>query len=387
MQVEVIIPKLSLAMEEGNLVRWLKQEGDTVQAGEAIFEVETDKAIMEVTAPVGGVISAILFEEGTTLPVATVVAYITNPETKLDFPNIPTGAPDASGMVPPAAISPNNIGGSPDSNPPIPENRTNIRDRNPISWRARHRAKEQGIDTSLLPPGSGPGGRIVEKDVMRVIAAQTTTDAVRACPISLTVEVPVSGLLSLIKRLKPYIEQDSTIQLCMTDLYICLTAVLLRRHPKLYSHPGASHVDHQKELNIHLAVLTPGGIAYPVLHLPEGLNLGTIATWRADLTEQGRTGNLMAEEWGGDTFTLFDLGELPVDICQNPMQTSHGAVLTIGRVKERVYCMDGTANVVPTAFFTLLCNPQLVDMATAAAFFDDLVSVVDNPEMMLAWSF
>jgi pyruvate dehydrogenase E2 component (dihydrolipoamide acetyltransferase) len=403
MEFDVIMPKLGLTMEEGTLVRWFKKAGEVVKAGEVIFEVETDKSIQEVESPGSGTLSAILVGEGDCVPVATLVARITRGEGCHPSANSPLAQDASHGSTA--------IPAAPEGKTPLPEiypetsgKGGNVvahkNARRFVSWRARKAARETGLDLDEIGTGSGPGGRIIESDVMEAaarhmeskneawldlthvqrIAAERMVASFSKVPhFYLTVEVNAEHLLKLRDDLLPGVQTTFGIRLSISDMLVKITAAALERHPRA----NASWEDGKLRLNgaihIGLATATPFGLVVPVIRHANLRSTGEIAQTRSRLTSKAQQGVLEPDEMSGGSFTLTNLGMYGIDQFQAIINPPQSVILAVGRIKERPVGEDGQVVLKPIFFLTLSCDHRVLDGAGGAAFLQEVVGLIEKP--------
>jgi len=390
MVIEVILPKMGLVMTEGRIQKWLRHEGDVVRAGEALFEVATDKAVVEVAARGDGVLRRILVPEGTVVPVGRVVAFLAAPEDVL--PEIP-----AIAVAPPAAAPP------PVAPPPQPAAVAGEGVR--ASPLARRLAAERGVDLAQVP-GSGPGGRITAEDVERYLAAlaaaapappaeprpfrrepltaiqsltaQRVTEVQRVPTATLIVEVDATALAEAKQRLAA-----AALEVTYTDLLIKAVALALQQHPLLNASFDGDAVKLFQVINVGLAVAVPNGLVVPSVPAADRQSLAEIAALRRDLVERARAGKLTPDELARGTFSITNLGPYGVDHFTPLLNPPEAAILGVGQVAERAVVRDG--QVVPrlTMHLSLTFDHRVQDGAPAAQFLQTLRRLLENPTWAL----
>lgn len=390
MPTDIIMPKLGLTMEEGTVVRWLAREGEHVAQGAPLIEVETDKVIVEVEAPASGVIGAILVREGEKAPVGALLAHLFAAEEM--------------------------------------ETRKKEEGKRKIfsSPRARWRAAGLGVDWRTLA-GSGPRGRIIERDVLAAGAGGTEgkrkkeegrTDVPPAPAtfklrpptfnlqpsIHLSAEVGAGALLEIRARLSPSIEKRAGVQLATTDLLIRICGAALARFPRANAIWENDRAFLQTQVNIGLTT-APGQAVIQDATRP----LSQIASERAALLEReprefpSAGGNpAFPSSFDGSAaaflrpsilpapgslrpaaFTLLDLGMFRVDRVQATLSPPQTAILTVGRIAERPAVVEGHLAVRQAAFLTLSCDSRVFDAVFAAEFLDCIVDLIEEPYGLL----
>ena len=396
------MPALEVAQETGKLVAWLKNEGDSVQKGELLLEIETDKAVMEVEAEADGILTGVVARPGEEFPVGHVIAWILSPGESI--PHEGNGEAEAEALkatpATAAALAPETVAEQ------IAAHASQI------SPKARRLAKEAGIDISKVK-GTGPGGEILASDIRDAIEAQAqpaapvpvTPAAAESEPLSsigrlmaerttqswTTVphffverEVDAGGLNRVRAVLGPAIEQALSVKLTHTDLLIALVARTLLKHPRL----NASWIDNGIQLNssvnISIAMAVEDGVVAPVVMNAHTAPLSEIAKLRRELTERARAGRLRMTDLTGGTFTISNLGMFQVDSFSAIITPPQAAIVAVGAIKDRVVPIEGGVGVRPTLRLTISADHRIADGAKAAAFLKDLAAAIEDPEKSLA---
>lgn len=338
------MPALGMAQETGRLVRWLKREGERVTKGEPLMEVETDKAVVEVESPGAGILSGVKAREGEEVAVGTVIAYLLAPAAK---------PPELSLERPPHPVA---------------------------SPKARRLAADRGLDLAKIR-GTGPGGAVVEADVLRLSPehpmpraptagamwrgmAERTARSWREVPhFFLFREVDASQLIVARSR------QPAGVT--YTDLLLRLVALTLARHPLMNSG--------RQEVSVALAVAVDEGLIAPVIAGADRLGLAALAARRAELVERARTGHMRAQDLAEATFTVSNLGMFGVDAFLPIVTEGQAGVLGAGRITDRVVPVQGQPQVRPVLALSLSCDHRLIDGARAAQFLTDLAAAIEEP--------
>jgi pyruvate dehydrogenase E2 component (dihydrolipoyllysine-residue acetyltransferase) len=378
---EVILPRLGQGMEAGTIVRWLKSEGDQVEKGEPLFELDTDKVTQEVEAEASGVLLKIVVPEGE-VPVGTAVAYVG--EAGEDVPQ-GTGtqpreeeAPREQVPVPTELEEP-----APE---PAPVAATANGGRIKASPLARRIARERGIDLAALS-GTGPEGRIVAEDVERVeltslrkTIARRLTEAwtVPAFQISMSADMTKSQELRalLVER---YPDERPTV----TDVLTKVCAIALMRHRAVNATFAEDAIELHPAANVGLAVATDRGLIVPVITGAERRTVAEIAAVRADLVGRSRDGKLTAGDLEGGTFTISNLGMYGVEQFIAVLNPPQAAILAVGAIEERPVARDGQIVVRPMMTMTLTCDHRTIDGATAAHFLRTVKDFLEEPGLTL----
>ena len=385
MPISVVMPALEMAQDTGKLVSWLKKDGDRIVKGEPLLEVETDKAVLEIGAPGDGVLAGISAQPGMEIPVGKTIAWIVQPG---EAP--PTKAEEPTSW--------RRIELDAETNRATHNIEINIVSRElKVSPKARRLAKERGVDLSRLQ-GSGPEGEILAADVIATagtdmspapvttyessstvarLMAKRVTEAWTTVPHFYVVrEVDAAGLKSAREGSANSVEQSHKTKLTITDLLIAIVAGALVHHPEMNASWLDSHIQHHPEVNISLAMAVEGGVVAPVIHQADQLSLGEIAARRSDLSARARRSKLRPTDITGGTFTISNLGMFDVDEFTAIITPPQSAILTIGRIADRVVAVNGQPAVRPMMTLTLASDHRVIDGARAALFLRDLVKEI-----------
>ena len=419
------MPKLGQTVEESTLVRWFKSEGDVVAKGDVLFEIETDKAVLEVESFFEGTLLKILVAEGETVPVLSTVGFIG--EIGEDLPEVtPPPSPvkkaepkkksaDAPAQVA-AAGSISRV--APDVAVPVPEERVRFS----ISPRARKLAKDAGIDPQHIT-GTGPHGRIVEKDVeayldakgyhelritpaakslaakesldvltiegtgdgnkivvadveravaekpkpmskMRQIIAERLTQSVTTSPhFFVTVPVDMTDLMGLRAELK-----NRNLSFSITDYIIMSVVLALKDFPDVNgSTDGKSVVRHSK-VHLGLAVALDDGLVVPVIRNADDMTLGELHDSAAELVDKARNGKLIPGEMQGSTFTISNMGMLDVENFTAIINPGEAAILAVSSIIKKPVVRGDEICIRSMMKMTLSSDHRIIDGATAAGF-------------------
>lgn len=441
----VVMPALEMAQETGVLVRWLKRQGESVEKGEPVMEVETDKATMEIESPASGLLGGVTASEGESVPVGRTIAWIlapgeTPPEETEDLPSgrqhsspqppatplarriaeeegvdlaevtssgrriekadvlayLEKAAPEAVG----AAQGPDGRGG---------EGARLL----PASPKARRIASERGLRLASLV-GTGPGGAVLTRDLesqagaaaggragapgetsegatyerpgslWQIMASRMSESWSGAPHFYLMREVDAARLLEWRARAARAVERKASLKLTVSDLLVRSIGATLRDHPRLNGSWDAGVIRLNREVNIGIATATDEGLVVPVIRGADAASLAEIAARRGELVERARARKLRASDIADGTFTLSNLGMYGVDAFNAIVNPPQAAILAVGRITDRVVPVDGVPEVRPTVIMTLACDHRVVDGARAARFLDDLAHTIEDPWSLLA---
>jgi pyruvate dehydrogenase E2 component (dihydrolipoamide acetyltransferase) len=402
---EVILPRLGQGMESGTIVRWLKSEGEPVEKGEPLFELDTDKVTQDVEAETSGVLLKIAVEEGE-VPVGQTVAFI-GAEGE-DLPEVGAAAPTAA----PAPEAPsNNLLQAKEEPAAAAEASGNGRVK--ASPLARRLARERGIDLAALH-GSGPEGRIVAEDVERAEAgapaalptsnklsqaadpagevervplsnirktiARRLTEAWQIPVFQLQASADMTRVNALVARLR---ERDPEVRVTVTDVLTKVCAQALMRHREVNAEFTADAILLHPSANVGLAVAAPQGLVVPVIRSAQRLSLTEIARVRADLVGRAREAKLRAEDLEGGTFTISNLGMYAVESFTAVLNPPQAAIVAVGATEDRVIPLGGETAVRPMITLTATFDHRAVDGAPAAAFLHTLTESLEDPGLAL----
>lgn len=388
MPKQLIMPALGMAQETGKVLRWLRAEGEEVRQGEPVLEVETDKANVEIEAPASGVLAKVLAREGDEVPVGQVIGWILLPgeqPSELAEPVAPSRAAKA------ATVETQGVQAAESAPPPPPAAAPSPRPR--ASPKARRLARELGVDLRSVR-GSGPGGAVLAADlevlhaggqalevphVWKLMAERTLRAWTTVPHFFLQRDVRADRLVAWREALARRTQGELT----YTDLLVKLVASALRAHPEVNARWEDGRIRRLPEVNVGVAVATEEGLVVPVIHNAESLSVEQIARRRAEMVERARAGRLRPEDVEGGTFTLSNLGMYGVDRFLAVVNAPQAAILSVGRVSERVVAEDGCPVVRACLTLGLSCDHRVLDGARAARFLDTLAGFVEEPLALL----
>jgi pyruvate dehydrogenase E2 component (dihydrolipoamide acetyltransferase) len=414
-------------METGKLIRWLKKEGDRVQGGDILAEVETDKADVEMEAFGAGVLRKILVPAGERAPVGTLIGVIAEPGDDIAgvlsaapatavAPAVPSAQPApepaaAEAGAAPAAQSTNTIraGAAPAS--AAASAGVSSGGRVKASPLAKKIAAQSGVDLKLLQ-GSGPGGRIIRRDVE---AATTMQPAIVGAPGAVTVagpeyeDVPLSPMRAIIAKRLPlakapvphfYVTSEVAMdrawelreelnalegqpKISVNDLVVRACALALLQHPGVNASFQGESIRVHRRAHIGIAVALDEGLITPVLRDCQAKSLAQIAVEARDLAERARARKLRASELSGATFSISNLGMFDVAAFSAIINPPEGAILAVGSVR-RVPVVDGDAVIVGRRMaLTISCDHRVMDGAMGARFLQDVKRLLEEPLRLL----
>ena len=435
----VIMPRFGMTQEVAVIARWLKREGDAVEKGEPIAEVETDKVNMEVEAPATGTLAGLQYAEGDTVPVTEVIAYILAEGERL--PQQPGAARPSGSPPPPAAAQDEAVSATPVARRVAaaqgvdlaavrgsgPGGRVTRRDierhlqavpapprddarsaRVRATPAARRLARQQGLDLGAVP-GSGPRGRVQAADVAQAAAA---VPAPAAAPEAGPEIIPLAGMRRTIaERLQASYQQaphvtftthaDMTATLAarhyanqrlpeghppisLTAFIIKACAWALRQHPALNSLFRDDQIYRMPHIHVGMAVALEDGLIVPVIHHADRKGLLQLGAEVADLTARAHQGSLRPQDVADGTFTVSNLGMFGVSHFTAIINPPQVAILAVGQVEKRFVPDENERPVLkPMMTLTLAVDHRVIDGAQAARFLADLRRALEEPVALL----
>jgi pyruvate dehydrogenase E2 component (dihydrolipoamide acetyltransferase) len=406
MATEVKLPRLGQGMESGTIVKWLKAEGEPVEKGEPLYELDTDKVTQEVEAEASGVLLKIAVNEGE-VPVGETIGFIgAEGEEAPASAEKPAEAPkrepereagrEAAAEVAQAQAQPSAAAAS-----------TNGRIK--ASPLARRIARERGIELSSVR-GTGPDGRIVAEDVERAEAqpaapasdnlqlarsgevesrplsnvrrtiARRLTEAWTVPAFQLTVDVDMSRTQELVQKQR---ELHPDVRITVTDVLTKICAQALMRHPDMNVQFAGDALLAFPNANVGIAVAAPQGLVVPVLRNAEQLTIAQIAGVRGDVVGRARENKLRADDLDGGTFTISNLGMYDVDVFTAVLNPPQASILAVGQTRDMVVPREGELHVLPIMTMTITCDHRAVDGATGAEFLHTIKAMLQDPGLAL----
>jgi pyruvate dehydrogenase E2 component (dihydrolipoamide acetyltransferase) len=420
MSSQVTLPRLGQGMESGTIVRWLKSEGDKVEKGDPLYELDTEKVTQEVEAEAGGVLLKILAQEGEEIEVGKAIAVIgeqgedvpaeaSEPKAEAEEPTeVTEEEPAEEGDPAPEREDERERGREEGAEDPSePEQRVNG-GRVKASPLARRIANERGIDLAQLR-GTGPEGRIVAEDVeraqvapakagaaapvateietvklnqMRKTIARRMTEAWQAPAFQIAMSADMTASIRLREALLERVEEGG-VRPTYSDILTKFVALALMRHRDMNAHFGGDEVLLFPTANIGIAVAIPHGLVVPVIQSCEAKTIQEIAVARADIVERTRGGKLKAEDLENGTFTISNLGMYGVERFTAVLNPPQAGILAVGAIEEQAIVEDGELEIQPRMDLTLTVDHRSVDGATAAEFLRTVKSFLEEPGLAL----
>jgi pyruvate dehydrogenase E2 component (dihydrolipoamide acetyltransferase) len=424
MPITILMPALSPTMTEGNLARWLKNEGDSVAPGDVIAEIETDKATMEVESVDEGVLGKILVAEGAeeiavNTPIAVLLEEGEDSSALASFDAgaaAPAALPATPEPAPAAAPAP----AAPQTPAPAPTPAAALSADGRIfaSPLARRMAEQQGIDLATLA-GSGPNGRIVKADIeayaggapasvaaaaptaapaipgtaqpgeapfdllpvnnIRKVVARRLTESKQQVPhFYLTVDCEIDELLKVRADLNSR-AKDGEFKLSVNDMIIKAAAVALMQVPAANASWSDDGIKQYKQADISVAVAIDDGLITPIVRNANGKGLRAISDEMRDLSGRAREGKLAPEEFQGGTFSISNLGMFGVKDFQAVINPPQGCILAVGAGEQRPVVKDGALAIATVMSCTLSVDHRVVDGAVGAEFLAAFKALIEDP--------
>lgn len=436
---EVIrMPRMSDTMEEGNIVAWLKKEGDTVEAGETLAEVETDKATMELDSYFDGVLLHIAIKEGV-VPIDGVIAVIGKAGEDWKAAIAGEAAPAAKAEVATTAAATTTETSSTSA---AVATSTESSDRLKASPLAKNMAREAGVDLAALQ-GSGENGRIVKRDVEAALGTTPAAAAAASAPAPVAVatpaptpapapalvpeketapavpsfsfggesryeEVAVSQMRKVIARrlgeskfsaphfyvtveinmgkvseLRNRLNEVAPVKISFNDLVVKACALNLRKHPTINSSWLGDKIRINHDVNIGVAVAIPDGLLVPVIRHADMKSLSQINVEVKELAGRAKGKKLAPEEMTGNTFTISNLGMFGIEEFTAIINPPDACILAVGGINDKAIVQNGQVVAGKIMKVTLSSDHRVVDGASAAAFLNDLKATLEDPIRLL----
>ena len=399
MPSEIKLPRLGQGMESGVVVKWLKNEGEPVEKGEPLYELDTDKVTQEVESPISGVLLKIALAEGEAA-VGTTIAYVGEQGEQ-----VPETATVATSVAPPPEPEPEAVSETAAPLPAASLDGSEPDGRKKASPLARRLARERGIDLGGMT-GSGPDGRIVAEDVKRAAAvsaldgavpgqvervpltnirrtiARRLSEAWQAPAFQLTTSADMSEVLAMRARLRERAEPGEH-PASIADFLTRACAQALIRYPGVNALWLGNAIEIHHSVDIGIATATDRGLIVPVLRGCEYKNLSELALARRDLVSRTLESTIELEELEGGTFTISNLGTFDVEQFIAVLNPPQVAIIAAGAIVERPFARAGAVEIAPVLTLTLTCDHRAVDGSVAAEFLAAVKGFLEEPGLML----
>lgn len=458
MATQVVMPKLSPTMEEGQLARWLKKEGDSVAVGEPLAEIDTDKATMEMQALGSGVLRKILIREGETAPLGQLIGIIGSPDEDISALLKEAGSGAGTGERGTDAATKEPAGKKESASGDVPAGEQTRAERvqssaSPFSAHVQSRAQasavgalgggdgrlivsplaarmaaEAGVNLRSLR-GTGPGGRIIKRDIEAALSsgAARTAEAAEPTPeravyeprvetrteapgapstyhdepaselrrtiarrlvtslgpvphFFLTVDVEMDKAAEMRRRIN---ELEPQQKISLNDMIIKVAAVALIRHPRVNASFQDRAVRYYDRADIGVAVAIEDGLITPVVRSADLKSIGEIAREVREMAERARSRKLRPEEYTGATFSISNLGMFGIDEFTAVINPPEAAILAIGAMSPKPVVRDGQLTVRQMMRVTMSCDHRIVDGATGADFLKTFKRIMEDPLYLL----
>lgn len=403
MPVEVLMPALSPTMKKGTLAKWLVKEGEKVDAGRVIAEIETDKATMEFEASDEGTLGKILIPEKTpdvkvNEPIAILLEEGEGQKELQEFLS-------AGSKVPiPAEDSPKVLAEiREEKNTPALSQEASTQ-RVVATPLARKIASLNGIELSLVGSGSGPDRRIVKRDLeeflsrqeakhekscvdtkipvspMRRVIAERLLESKQTIPhFYLSVDCTVDQLLLARKKLNEALD----VKITVNDFIVKASAFALRENPGMNTCWEGSFITQKQNIDISIAIAVPDGLITPIVFSADKLSLASISLTVKELVNKAKAGTLQPREFQGGSFTISNLGMYGIDAFTAIINPPQAAILAVGAAKKAPVVLGDTVVVRDVVNLTLSCDHRVIDGALAAQFMQSLKKAIEDPVVML----
>jgi pyruvate dehydrogenase E2 component (dihydrolipoamide acetyltransferase) len=434
MATKVMMEALSPTMEEGRLVKWVKNVGDAVKSGDTIAEVETDKAIMELVARGDGILRARLIEEGQTSPVGVTIGVIAAADediSALAGGHAPAEAPSEQPKAVPAEAMPNPpVDAHEHAHPPAgtAEHEPAAVPGGPVrsSPLARRMAAERGVNLQSIQ-GTGPGGRVIKRDIEQAAAsapsappreqsaaAPSTASKPTATSTAMQIDgefkdvaltqmrktiarrlgesigpIPTFFLTSEIdmtnvgKLREQMVAAGDQFKVSVNDIVIKAVAIALTRHPEVNAHWQGDSIRYFSAAHVGMAVATDDGLIVPVIRDAHLKGLGQIGKEARELAKKARERKLTPAEYSGGTFSVSNLGMFGIDQFTAIINPPEAAILAVGATETKPVWENGQFVPRQKMRVTMSCDHRIIDGAVGAKFLQTLRQLLEAPMMML----
>jgi pyruvate dehydrogenase E2 component (dihydrolipoamide acetyltransferase) len=400
---------MSVAMEYGVILKWLKKEGDTVKQGEPLVEIFGEKNEFELESPADGVLLKILCEVDDEIPISEPIAHIGKKGEKV--PEVMPKKLNKAAAVATASSIPTPLASIQDSKAVTKTTAPPAETRLPggkvkASPRAKKKAKEMDIDLTLLV-GTGPDGRIVEKDVLsaqnipqatvseerkvkqvtpmaplRRTIARRMTQSAQNPHITMITEIDMTEVVELRKEINEHVEKKHGIRVSFNDIIVKAVADTLEQFPKFNATLVGNDLVMFDEVNIGVAMATGDGLIVPTVRDANKKSITEIALETKDFGKRAQKNELTAEELTGSTFTVSNLGPFKVDLFIPVINPPETAILALGQIKKKPIVIDDMIAIRSMMMASCAVDHRILDGAPAGQFLAALKETLENPFMM-----
>jgi pyruvate dehydrogenase E2 component (dihydrolipoamide acetyltransferase) len=428
--INVTMPKWGLTMKEGKVTKWYKSEGDPVQKGEDLFEVETEKITNRAESPGSGTLFQIVVPVGTTVPVGTILAVIAEPGEQperiegIQVGEVMEGAGASAegraaaeergekkfvaaspaarrlakelgidlglvqGSGPDGRITEEDVRRYHEEGPPAPK----------ITPLAQEMAKQEGLDISTIT-GTGEGGKITREDVEHALERRTSISLTgmrktiadnmyaslqSTAQVTVFTEVDVTEMVRFRDLVQEEHKKDDTVKVSFNDIVILATSRALKRFPMMNSALIGDEILLHDAVNIGIAVSLHEGLIVPVLRDADRKGLLQIARESRELAQKAREGTLAVDDVTGGTFTISNVSMLEVDGFTPILRSPETGILGVGRVKEKPVVYDGEIAIHSMMFLSLTFDHRVLDGTPAMTFLETVARYLQHPTLIMA---
>ncbi len=409
MAIGMTIPQLGMTMEKATITTWMKQEGDSVNKGEILCLIETDKVSLEMEAPEAGLLAKVLAEEGIEVPVGEVIAVIAPEGEQFDLQEVIREAKrDFAGVMDPS-VQEGTVGSGPTGGvvmtSPPKEKRRDLK----VSPLARRLAEEKGVDLEALT-GTGPGGSITKEDVLKASEAKGRI-SIRSAPLLVSRKIPLKGVRKVVAermalswhtapRVTQVMEVDMTevvrfreenqkeweskgVRVSINDILVKAVSQALTEFPEVNSSLKGEEIEVYGNVNMGIAVATERGLIVPVLRNAHQKSLLEIARESSILIQRTQEGKIGLDDLSFGTFTLTNLGTFGIDLFTPIINQPESAILGVGKLDRKVKVIDGDKIAIRSVMnLCLVFDHRVIDGAPAARFLGRVKELLENPEQM-----
>lgn len=410
MPVEIVMPKLGLTMTEGQVVEWKFSEGESVNKGDVLFIVETEKVTYEVEAPESGVLARILVHENETVPVGTVVGYLAKHDE--DFSGIDSKAgPPEKGAEEGTAEEESVSAGLEEDTKKGPASDKGEQLRPKASPLAKKLARAYSVDLSGIK-GSGPGGRILRADVeraaeeskkqaevssgrgekeagedrvvtftgmRRTIAKKMLASKVETAQTYMCITVDAGKILEYRDALLPQIYEKHNIRLTITDIMMKITGAAIKEHPVINTRWTDEGVLYLSDVHMGMAMALDEGLIVPVIRNINEKSFTQVALERKELIRKGKNNQFLPDDISGSTFTLSAMGMFGIEQFTANINVPESAILAVGAIVDKPVALNGEIVIRPNMTMTLSYDHRIIDGAEAGKFMQTLKSFTEMP--------
>ncbi len=413
MVTTMIMQRMSVAMEYGIILKWLKKEGDKVKAGDPVVEIFGEKNEFELEAPSDGVLLKILADVNDEIPISEPIAIIGEPgeeipdvrPKKLNAPSAPAASTTTAAAT---TAKETTESASVKAEPAVSQTPTMGRVK--ASPRAKKRAKELGVDLRYVR-GTGQGGRIVEKDViaaassatpqvpasgsgtvdertiaavepltpLRKMIARRMTQSAQNPHITMITEIDMTEVVALRNEINERTMKELGIRVSFNDIIVKAVADVLERFPRFNATLVGDELRMFKDINIGVAVATDNGLIVPVVRAANKKSITQIAQETKSLGKKAREGSLDSQDLAGGTFTISNLGPFQVDLFIPVINPPESAILALGQIKKRPVVVDDEIVIRHMMMASCAVDHRVLDGAPAGQFLSALKDTLENP--------